>query len=118
MKFKNEVRLLANDAFELYAMDTGNFPADSPPGVVPAGIEKYLPRHFDWGAGVLGGQWDWDRAVDRNSKIHGVYAGLSIVKPLRTSLQMREIDKEIDDGDLTTGIFRSRPDGYIYTVEE
>jgi hypothetical protein len=30
---------------------------------------------------------------------------------------MREIDQRIDDGDLSTGNFRARSQGYIYILE-
>ena len=46
-------------------------------------------------------------------KKHGVYAGLSVYKSGRTRAQMQKID----DGDLTTGVFREHVDGYIFVLE-
>ena len=45
------------------------------------------------------------------------YAGLSVYQPNRTRAQMKNLDKEIDDGDLATGVFREHENGYIYVIE-
>ena len=117
--FSNDMRSVANNAFEQYAIEKGDYPPDSPPGVVPPEIVPYLPKRFVWTAKTpIGGQWDWDRAPGRGETIHNVYAGLSVYKPSRTTPQMRELDTLMDDGNLLTGRFRSRTDGYIYILEE
>jgi len=116
--FLNDLRLISSGAFEYYATDKGDYPPDAPPGVEPAGIHDYLPKRFDWTADTaIGGRWDWDRAVDRNSKLHGCYAGISIAEPDRTTVDMKKIDAKLDDGNLETGVFRRKPGGYIYILE-
>jgi len=115
--FINDLRL-AGDAFEQYALENGTFPANEDPGVVPDGMSEYLPRRIFWTERTtIGGHWDWDRAANRGEELHGCYAGLSVYKPDRTTSQMQEIDSRIDDGNLNTGIFRSRTDGYISIIE-
>jgi prepilin-type N-terminal cleavage/methylation domain-containing protein len=110
--FVNDLRKAA-DAFDLYATEHGTYPPDATPGNVPAGIAPYLPK-MNW-AGVtpIGGRWDWDYLQWH----FGCRAGVSVYRPDRSDAQMRVIDALIDDGDLTTGIFRKRNAGFIYIVE-
>jgi len=117
--FVNDIRSVANNAFEQYAIEKGDYPPDAAPGVMPPEIVTYLPKRFVWTAKTpIGGQWDWDRAAGRGDTIHGVYAGLSVYQPSRTTPQMRDVDQLMDDGSLLTGRFRSRTDGYIYVLED
>ena len=116
--FMNQLRQISGNTFQYYGFEYGDFPEDVDPGILPADIEEYLPKRFDWSEKTpIGGQWDWERAPDRNSKKHGVYAGLQVFAPGRTSVQMLVIDERIDDGDPSTGIFRKTTDGYIYVLE-
>lgn len=118
--FLNSLRLISQE-LELYSLQEGkgDFPPDAPVGTVPPGFESYIIRGHSWSDTTpIGGQWDWDRAPDRTLKVHGVYAGISIINPGRTSTQMQEIDKKVDDGILTDGKFRQHAAGYIYAVEE
>jgi prepilin-type N-terminal cleavage/methylation domain-containing protein len=104
--------------FEQYAVEKGDFPPDAAPGTVPSGIGNDLPKRFDFSAKTpIGGRWDWDRAPNRTTKFRNCYAGLSVSKPQRTSAQMREIDRRIDDGNLYTGTFQGWSNGYIHILE-
>ena len=117
--FISDMRSLTNNAFEQFAFERGDYPPNTAPGVVPLEIVPYLPKHFSWANKTpIGGRWDWDRAANRGDTIYGVYAGLSVYQPARTTPQMREVDKLVDDGNLLTGRFRSRLNGYIYILEE
>ena len=117
--FVNDLRLVTGQVFSFYALDKGVFPPDAAPGVEPNGIHDLLPKRFDWSEpSAIGGYWDWDRAPNHAHKIHGCYAGVSIYKPGRTELEMANIDKIVDDGNLLSGVFRKRTDGYIYILEE
>ena len=119
--FKNDLRRLSGDVFDLYALDNGDFPPDAAVATMPTGTVAYLPKRFDWTQKTsIGGRWDWDRAPDRSQKIHGgiCYAGLTIVEPGRTSSQMSDIDLEVDDGDLSTGNLRSVGGGnYVLIID-
>ena len=85
---------------------------------MPADISEYLPKRFDWVSETnIGGHWDWDRAPTRTTKTHGCYAGIAVHQPRRTAEDMRLIDAALDDGDLDTGIFRRKSEGYIYILE-
>ena len=72
-------------------------------------------RDADWKAGALGGQWKWNLA---SGNVHPK-ASISIVGVTADVAQMTDIDKMIDDGDLTTGIFKkgSVAGTYTYTVQ-
>jgi prepilin-type N-terminal cleavage/methylation domain-containing protein len=103
---------VAKAAFIEYAADHGTYPADTTPSVVPAGMADYLRRIAWTQPNTIGGQWDWD-----NSQF-GFKAGVSVYQPTASVAQMVKIDQIIDDGNLTTGDFRSRSDGYIGIIEQ
>ena len=97
----------------------GDYPPDAPEATEPSGFSGHALRNFSWDDKTpIGGRWDWERAATRSDKVHGCYAGVSIIDPGRTSTQMLEIDKKIDDGDLATGKLRQHSTGYIYIIEE
>lgn len=116
--FINDLRLLSSGVFDFHAFSAGDFPPDVPPGVPPPDVVESLPKRFDWTKPpAIGGQWDWDRGVRRGEMVHGIcYAGLSVYKPERTSEELRVIDARIDDGNLSTGLFRSHADGCILII--
>ncbi len=97
-------------AFSLYYAENNAYPPDRTPGLMPAGMETLLGG-MDWTeATPIGGSWDWDYGQ------FGVTAGVSAFQPDRTAEEMAEIDAAVDDGDLTTGSFRARADGYIMVI--
>jgi prepilin-type N-terminal cleavage/methylation domain-containing protein len=117
--FINDLRV-TGEAFEQYAMEKGDFPPDAPADVVPEGMAEYMPQRIHWETGPrIGGRWDWDRAPEKGGEIFGCcYAGISVLEPRRTSVQMSDIDAIIDDGDLSSGSFRAREGGYIYILQK
>jgi prepilin-type N-terminal cleavage/methylation domain-containing protein len=117
--FLNCLRL-AGDAFHQYAMEKGDFPRDAPAGMVPAGMPEYMPRHLDWTAPTsIGGAWKWNRAPLRGQLVlNCCYAGISVEAPARTTEEMTQLDKEIDDGDLDAGAFRRCSSGYVFILQK
>ncbi len=109
--FVHDIKLLAR-LVAVQQHQSGSWPVDQAPGVYPPElVGKVDPG--DWTQPTpLGGRWDMDAAV------FGVTAGVSVYLPDRTPAQMIEVDRMIDDGDLTTGAFRQRVDGYIYILAE
>lgn len=117
-QFCNNLRILTDGVVGPYAMEHGDYPPDEPPGVLPPALKDYLPRKFDWSKPTpIGGKWDWNRAPERNSVSSECYASLGVYSPERTSIQMAEIDRRIDDGDLATGRFRAGTNGYFWCIE-
>jgi prepilin-type N-terminal cleavage/methylation domain-containing protein len=109
-RFINDLRQ-GRAAFEIFALENGNYPDDDFPGSIPAGMEGYL-RYVKWTEETaIGGQWDWDYDA------WGCLAGISVYGPTVSEKLLRRIDERIDDGDLETGGFHSRDNGYIYVIE-
>lgn len=102
---------VVGQAFAQYAIETGSYPKDKDPAILPEGMGDYL-KGFAWTDDtVIGGQWDWDYEV------FGVRAGVALDNPSWGDEQMASVDRIIDDGDLSKGFFRRRPNGYIYVLE-
>lgn len=103
---------IAADAFVMYSFEKGQYPPNVGAGTVPTGMDSYLQR-FAWLKETpIGGSWNWD------NNIHGYKAGVAVYQPAADIPQLTEIDATIDDGDLGTGRFRIRPNGYVFVLEE
>lgn len=112
-KFMNALRV-ATGAFDQYATEhAGSYPPDVNRGITPAGMQSYFGDKLDWTAPTpIGGNWDWD--VD----VFGVKAGVSIVNSSLSDSEMKQIDAEIDDGNLNTGSFQlTGPGRYTAIVD-
>lgn len=109
-RFAGDIRV-ATGAFEMYYLENGRYPADSTPGIIPAGMDPFLEK-INWtGTTSLGGQWDWDHMV------FNVTAGVSVKSPDCSDDQIKRLDFLIDDGSLTEGQFRRRSGGFIRVIE-
>ena len=87
-------------AFENYATETGQFPGDGSSGQIPLGMEDHLGETAWSAVSAVGGNWDWDYEQ------FGFKAGISLVGSSMVAGQMRNLDEQFDDGDLTDGLFR------------
>ncbi len=68
---------------------------------MPTGMDSYFGPKLNWTEPTpIGGSLDWD------FNQFGFKAGGSVVNPTVDAQQMLEIDRRIDDGDLTRGHFR------------
>lgn len=92
------------DAFNTYALETGGWPAQSDPGVVPPDLANAL-RGFDTPS-VVGGNWQWVN--------DGTILAVSLVDSPVIEEIIEKVDTRLDDGDLTTGAFRQ--DGTSYQL--
>ena len=92
-------------------MELGVYPPDGFPGSFPAALEAYLPTGIASQRTPVGGMWDWDYEQ------FGYKAGISVFEPTADAGQMQEIDRLVDDGNLGSGNFRARANGYIYVLE-
>lgn len=110
LRFINDLRI-ASAAFEQYSLDVGTYPPDDTPAEVPPGMADYLQKMRWTEPTSIGGQWDWDYMQ------WGVKAGVSVYRPSRDDQEMMDLDDRIDDGNLDTGKFHRRNDGFIYVVE-
>lgn len=102
-------------AFNLYKSETGSYPADKTPGVIPPEMVDYFA---DMGITAwwsqkteIGGNWDWDKGY------HFAYS-VSIARPARSVKQLQRFDALVDDGNLATGKFRAVGSQYHFIIEE
>ena len=100
-------------AFNIWKEINGRYPNDShlilPPDAPNLDIDVTL-----WSAPtLLGGNWNWEGPDGY------AYAGISIDGPTATEEEIAQLDAILDNGDLTTGIFRATGGGrYTYILEE
>lgn len=97
-------------AFKSYTREHGDWP-DGPtaPGVLPAGMAGYIERGAWSRVTPIGGHYTWgqnspQRGVRYRAVIAIAGAGADRLTADRT--QLLEIDRQLDDGDLTGGSFR------------
>jgi prepilin-type N-terminal cleavage/methylation domain-containing protein len=101
-KFINALRVISG-AFDTYAIEHTNYPPDVNRGIVPPGMAPYFNATINFtGPTPIGGLWDWDK------DIFGFKAGLSVVDPNALQIQLQDIDKSWDDGNLITGHFQDK----------
>jgi len=106
------------DAFDLYALERGGYPPDchlpNPYHLPNTAMEEYLdPEKWSAVTGV-GGNYNWEGPDSYP------YAGIAISGATATEDVMRELDEIMDDGDLTSGMFRlvAANSRYTYILEE
>lgn len=115
----NDFRVFAA-VFQAHAHETGSWPAETPVGVVPPGINsnEMKPEAFTR-VTVMGGQFDWDfnQVHPGGTSPGGRWRAALGINSSSTSAVildeelLKEIDRALDDGDLTTGSFRLGGDG-------
>ena len=98
------------DGAERYALENGNFPPNGVAGLHEA-LRTYVPDKLFGTTTPIGGVWDWD--FEQN----GFRAAVSVYQPTATTEQLRAIDRAIDDGVLTTGLFQTATNKAIYVLE-
>lgn len=98
----NDFRVYAH-AFEIFALEYGYWPADSTPGVIPAGMEGRLPK-FDQPS-IVGGNWDWEYEAS------GVTAGISLRNSNASDALLQRLADQLGDGNLSTGKLRKASHG-------
>lgn len=109
--FQNELRV-ASQALETYAMDKGEWPPDGNGGW-PEHVLEYLPPPNRWNLPTpVGGHWEWVRDSG------GVQAGLRISGYDGGAQRGLELDRLIDDGNLTAGVFRGSADHLLFVMQE
>ncbi|MBA4386502.1 MAG: hypothetical protein C0404_00895 [Verrucomicrobia bacterium] len=110
--YLNDVRIAAS-AFQQYNLDhNGRYPANTSPGVMPPAMREYLTK-FPWTTkATIGGTWDWDYNTNPS-----FLAGVSVRNVSWSDTEMQEIDRDIDDGALTSGVFRKFNADFTYIIE-
>ncbi len=110
----NDFRVYAA-VFQAYAHEHGTWPDEAAAGVVPNGVSPQELKADQWTAVTpMGGKFDWE-----NNQVHpggtspggrwraAIAISATSDAPLLIDAKMLEmIDKDLDDGNLTTGSFR------------
>ena len=113
-RFISDLRTFSQ-AYETYAMKYGKWPPTADAGVVPTGISGELQDSHWIAATSLGGNWKWDY---NHPRANGFIAGISIMGITVTDAQMLEVDKKMDDGNLTTGNFIKGADRFTFILQK
>jgi len=99
-------------AFEMFAMYEGYWPDDGLPSTVPYGMNEFF-KTSAWKDGApVGGEYDWEFDT------FGIWAAVSIYHPEADAAVLTRVDEILDDGNLSTGLFRSYSSGVMYILEE
>lgn len=108
--FANDIRILAN-AGDQYALESGWWVDDTASGVFPTELEGYVSqRKFELGSS-LGGVWDFEQ-----DDLGGFTSAVGVVDPIEKEELFVIVDKRIDDGELSTGLFQKVAAGRYYYV--
>ena len=117
----NDFRVFAA-VFQTHAHETGSWPAETAVGVVPPGMNNNELKAESWTRQTpMGGQFDWEYMQVHPGGTSGTppnkwRAALAINSSGTSTVildeeLLKEIDRALDDGDLTTGSFRFGGDG-------
>ncbi len=110
VRFHTDLRI-ASQALETYAMERGEWPPDGAGGW-PDLVYDYLPPPTRWNLPTpVGGQWGWALDVD------GVSAALQVTGYEGGPERGLQLDRLIDDGDLSAGLLRGSADRLLYVMQ-
>jgi prepilin-type N-terminal cleavage/methylation domain-containing protein len=104
----NDLRVFAT-AFEAYAHESGNWPAETDPGALPPEMASRISITAWQRQTAMGGRYNWDNnQMHYGARYQAVIAISSVSNsPVMQDLDLFEaIDRVLDDGVLTTGNFR------------
>jgi len=96
-------------AFQAYLREKGDWPPGlATAGEVPPGMADYL-RQSNWEKITpIGGYYHWEKNMkhnDRTVRAAIVIASKGLVKVTADRIQLEDIDRKCDDGNLATGSF-------------
>lgn len=113
VRVANDLRVFGQ-AFAVYAIENGNYPADSHETLPSApGINDYIEESKFNEVTAIGGRYNWEGPDSYP------YAGVSVSGSSISVAELEKIDAVVDDGDLSSGDFRRPSNGrYTYIIEE
>jgi len=112
-RIANDFRIFAG-AFEVHALEVGVWPEDGSGNSLPASAQPYFEGTAWYKTPPNGGYWDWE--VNRLGYVASV--GLSEGTGTLDSAVFERVDDILDDGDLSTGLFRKVSNRYLYVLQE
>lgn len=111
-RLANDFRIFAG-AFEVYALEVGQWPSDGIGNELPPEAEIYFKGTAWYYPAPNVGYWDWE--ANRLGFVASV--GLTEGNGLPDDVFVR-VDGMLDDGDLSTGGFRKVGDRYVYILQK
>jgi prepilin-type N-terminal cleavage/methylation domain-containing protein len=117
----NDLRVFSG-ALQAYAQEKGDWPAGtSEPGLFPPGMEGYL-RTTNWQSRTpIGGLYTWSPNATQAGERYRAAIVITTVGDHRVSsdlVQLLDLDRKIDDGNLETGNLRLGFRNYpVYVLE-
>ncbi len=110
-RFISDLRMFTG-ACETYILTVGDFPPNGTPGVLPTGLEAIIKRTDYEITSPIGGSWN----ILSNSS--GVTFAVGAAGINASDEQLELMDRQHDDGSLTTGQLRKIGDGYYRVITE
>ncbi len=104
----NDLRVFSG-AFLHYMQEKGDWPEDSAPGDYPLGMEQFLRSSAWTKPSAIGGLYNWEpQTMQGGVRVRAAITISSVDPNLVTSdrIQLEDIDRRFDDGNLSTGLFR------------
>ncbi len=110
----NDLRVFAN-AFQDYAMEYGDYPLDKMPGEFPPEMEEssIRPKQFTKETPV-GGLYDWEGPPNWTT----IYVSIRNSVLTGDADRARKMDKDLDDGNLSSGTLRYAGGTMFYFIED
>lgn len=109
--FVAEINTFAT-VIERYQLETGNTISDSSTGEFPKELANYLHENAWQGDTPLGGEWD----IESNDNGVGLAVGVHFQRASADEDSFRQADVILDDGNLSSGMFRKLESGRYYLV--
>lgn len=107
--------------FNAYAQEHGSWPADTDPGEVPTGLEGQLNTTAWSRVTPMGGRYNWEQDqlhAGVRYKAAIAISGTSDAPLVVDANQLLDVDIVVDDGNLSTGNFRTGANGDgIFIIE-
>ncbi len=124
---RSKVTTIANDlkqfstVIQAYTLQNGHWPADGTPQIVPTEMAGSMPGNFEL-TSPFGGVYKWNYDVSAD----GVTAKAALIvqtapgNPISDDEELLTmLDKQMDDGDLTTGLIQTgSTNSLVYIIEK
>lgn len=101
-------------ALEAYRTTTESYPVDVNHGVIPPGLAPFLHSSVFTDPSPLGGVYDYNAQpawTQISLRVHGATL-------ITDDTGWRKLDRTFDDGNLSTGKFRTISDGKAYVISD
>ena len=117
---ENDLRQFST-AIQTFTTQNGHWPADGDPQVVPPELANTLPANFA-AVSPIGGvyKWNYDVSADGITAKAAIIVQTAPGNPVSDDLELLTmLDKQMDDGDLTTGnIQTGSTNSLVFIIEK